>query len=360
MNDERPSASADLPPSEEAATSALSNLSAANERLRAEVKTLERRLAAQTRELASANHRLDESREHFRVFAENVPELFSYVGTDERYQFVNKGYEVLFDRPSSEIVGRTIREIVGDEGYTLAAPHVAAALSGKQVEYEAPFPLGKRRRWMDVRYVPDLDDEGRARGFYALVTDVTEKRLAKQELQRSRDRLDAVVSAAADAILTIDRTGIIESFNRSAERMFGYATEEVVGRDVKTLMSDPLRSEYEGYRRARREPEEVRLLGAGREAEGRRKDGTSFPIEISVSEVEGGQFFIAIVRDVELRQQYREDIFRSREALRSLSARLDRRRGERKAAHLSGAPRRLQPAPRDAHRRRREPRERET
>jgi PAS domain S-box-containing protein len=176
---------------------------------------------------------------------------------------------------------------------------------------------------MDVRYVPDRDEAGRVRGLFSLVTDVTEKRLGEQELSRSRDRLDAIVSTAADAIITLDRNGIIESFNRAAESMFGYAADEIVGADVRQLLEIPEASPPPSLERPSRwgalaDPE----LGQAREADGHRKDGTSFPVEVAVSEIGGGEAFTAIARDIELRKRYREELLRSREALRSLSARL--------------------------------------
>jgi PAS domain S-box-containing protein len=118
-------------------------------------------------------------------------------------------------------------------------------------------------------------------------------------------RLRAVVDTATDAIVVIDERGAIHSFNRAAEAIFGYAAEEAVGRNVSALMGADHGARHDGYLAAYRETGERKIIGIGREVEGRRKDGSAVPLDLSIAEWRdaGGQrFFTGIMRDVSARK----------------------------------------------------------
>ncbi|MCD7060756.1 PAS domain S-box protein [Pelagibacterium xiamenense] len=113
-------------------------------------------------------------------------------------------------------------------------------------------------------------------------------------------KLRAILDSAVDAIITIDRNGTIMTVNPAAERLFGYARDEFIGRNVHFLMPEPYHSEHDGYIRAYRETGRKKIIGIGREVVGRRADGTTFPIHLAVSEfeVEGRTQFAGIIRDL--------------------------------------------------------------
>jgi len=117
--------------------------------------------------------------------------------------------------------------------------------------------------------------------------------------RRAQHQLAALLSATPDAVVLIDGEGVIESFNKGAERIFGYSAEEIVGQNVARLMPAPFRAGHDGYIRRYRQTGEARFMLAPREVEACRKDGSTFPAEVSVGRVEGaGPFsFIGIVRD---------------------------------------------------------------
>ncbi|HSQ68455.1 MAG TPA: PAS domain S-box protein, partial [Steroidobacteraceae bacterium] len=94
----------------------------------------------------------------------------------------------------------------------------------------------------------------------------------------------AILDAAVDAILVIDHEGTIQHFSLSAQRMFGYAPEEIVGLNVRELMPEPYRSEHDGYMRRYSSTGQPRIIGIGREVRARRKDGSVFPCELAVGE----------------------------------------------------------------------------
>jgi two-component system sensor kinase FixL len=136
----------------------------------------------------------------------------------------------------------------------------------------------------------------------------------------------AVFQAAVDAILTIDGNGIIASLNPAAERIFGYAAQEVMGRNVSVLMPSPYREEHDGYLAKYIDTGDKQIIGIGREVKGRRKDGTEFPMYLSVAEVqvEEGRRFVGIVRDISEEAQLKEAREQLIEQLEQKNAELER------------------------------------
>lgn len=124
-------------------------------------------------------------------------------------------------------------------------------------------------------------------------------------LQQAELRMQSLVNAAPDAILTIDERGTIHSANPAVERVFGYSANMLTGKNVRMLMPEPHRSQHDGYLREYRDTGQPRILGTTRRLEGQRRDGSLFPIELSVSgtRIGGRQWFIGIVRDVSEREE---------------------------------------------------------
>ncbi|WP_236975510.1 PAS domain-containing sensor histidine kinase [Membranihabitans maritimus] len=113
-------------------------------------------------------------------------------------------------------------------------------------------------------------------------------------------RLQAIIDTAIDAIITIDEYGIIENFNNSAAKLFGYTPQEVIGQNVKVLMPDPYHSEHDGYIQRYKDTKERRIIGIGREVSGQKKNGVIFPIRLAVSEVKmkNRTIFTGIIHDL--------------------------------------------------------------
>jgi two-component system sensor kinase FixL len=131
----------------------------------------------------------------------------------------------------------------------------------------------------------------------------------------AESRLAALLDAAVDAIILIDERGRITRFNHAAERLFGYAQAEVLAKNVSCLMPEPYQSQHDGYLGRYLRTGERRIIGIGREVLGLRKDGTTFPIELSVGEFRtsgemlpmGAHGFVGIIRDLtERKAQTRE------------------------------------------------------
>jgi PAS domain S-box-containing protein len=127
---------------------------------------------------------------------------------------------------------------------------------------------------------------------------------AMGEVAASENRVRAVVNNIVDGIITIDEQGRIESFNPSAERIFGYTAAEVAGQNVKLLMPEPYHGEHDGYLANYLRTGKAKIIGIGREVTGKRKDGSTFPLSLAVSEMRVGErrMFTGVVRDISERK----------------------------------------------------------
>jgi PAS domain S-box-containing protein len=147
-------------------------------------------LLVHRRRRALAEHSLQKSEQRLRLITNALPVLIAYVGSDQRYQFNNAVYTEWFGVNPKEAFGRTIREVVGESFYQSLLPYVERVLSGEHVHHahDTTLPNG-RRISIEVIYVPDMDESGVVRGFYAMAMDVTERNIAQQESKRLQDEL---------------------------------------------------------------------------------------------------------------------------------------------------------------------------
>jgi PAS domain S-box-containing protein len=183
-----------------------------------------------------------------------------------------------------------------------------------ELEYPCDGPEGPQ--WFVLHASRGLPGSG----FIVCHIEVTKQKRAEEALRESEQKLRAVLGATGDAIIATDETGVMETVNPSALRLFGYDERELLGRNVAMLMPEPYRSAHDGYIRDYLRTGHSTVMGVGREAEALRRDGTVFPVELSLREAarEGPRLFVGTVRDIterkraEARQrQLMEDIERS-------------------------------------------------
>ena len=154
------------------------------------------------------------------------------------------------------------------------------------------------------------DGEGRLRGFGKVVRDITAERASERTLAASAEQFRTILATVPDAMVLIDATGTIRSFSRAAEVMFGYAASEIIGSNVSRLMPEPDHSRHDSYIRRYLETGEKRIIGHGRTVIAARRDGSHFPIELSVAEANGpdGRIFTGFIRDLSERFDSEERI----------------------------------------------------
>ena len=118
-------------------------------------------------------------------------------------------------------------------------------------------------------------------------------------------RLDTLLATAVDGIIVIDSTGIVQVYNAACERLFGYSAGDVVGQNVRMLMPSPYQERHDRYIASYRATGNPKIIGVGREVSGRRKDGSVFPMYLSVGEghQHGQSIFVGIIHDLTRQKQ---------------------------------------------------------
>ena len=171
-----------------------------------------------------------------------------------------------------------------------------------QIAFREPTVWG-RYKWRVLAITAVCVVEGML--ILVLLRSLRIRRRAEESLEESRNRLRAILDTAVEGIITIDERGTIESVNAAAETTFGYAAEEMIGRNVSLLMPEPVHGGCDPYLANDQRTRPPMTIGVGCEVSGRRKDGTVFPLDLAVSEVAlpGRRVFTGFVRDITARKQ---------------------------------------------------------
>ncbi|WP_158969118.1 PAS domain-containing sensor histidine kinase [Paraglaciecola sp. L3A3] len=142
-----------------------------------------------------------------------------------------------------------------------------------------------------------INNESIIEGF---ITDITNIKQAEVDLLRSHEFSDAIVKSVVEAVITIDQKGLIQSFNDAAEKMFGYTVDEIKNKNINLLMPQEYASKHDDYLSNYLKTNKSAIIGNGRELEAQRKDGSIFPIHLSVNEIKNQQdrVFVGLIRDI--------------------------------------------------------------
>lgn len=250
---------------------------------------------------------LRESEKRFRMLADRVPAVFSYLSPDLHYQFVNRQYKTMFGLDPEQVQGKHVREVLGEQSFAAVRHHLDRALAGQAVHWEQQLPehLGGPR-WCEGQFVPDLDSHGQVKGLFVLIHDVTARRQAEAALRESESRLRSLFDTSLDAIVETTRDGAFVSANAAAHSLFGYAADELMNIHASQLYADA-----DERRIAQLELEERGAI-QGAERRLRRKDGTEFVATISSNvrrDTNGGILgYQAIIRDMTQHRQLEKQL----------------------------------------------------
>jgi PAS domain S-box-containing protein len=191
--------------------------------------------------------------------------------------------------------------------------------------------------WIRCRGIAIRDQKGKPIRMLGAHTDLTELKLSVEKLKQSKteleetnkklgdaleniseSRLSAILKTTVDGIITINEDGIVESLNKAAERIFGYQADEVIGRNVNILMPEPDHSYHNSYLERYIQSGQAKIIGIGREVEGKRRDGSLVPLHLSVSEAKLGDrvFFTGILRDITVQKEAQRTLQETTERLR--------------------------------------------
>ena len=187
-----------------------------------------------------AQRELETSKERYRLLADNVPGMIGYWDTQMRCSFANLAYLEWFGRAPEAMIGSTMREVMGETVFALNLPYIEGVLAGADQTFERAIvkPSGATGyTW--ANYVPDFDATGKVRGFYALVSDITELKQRNLEEQASNALQSAVLSSTNYMVIATTPSGVVTVFNAAAEKALGYRAEEIIGKQTPELWHDP-------------------------------------------------------------------------------------------------------------------------
>ena len=175
---------------------------------------------------------------------------------------------------------------------------------GLDVSFKVNGPNG-RGQWIRARAGLIKDETGAPRHLSGIFLDIGEEKQLEDTLKTRESHLRSILETVPDAMIVIDGYGVIQLFSTAAERLFGYTEQEAIGRNVSELMPEPDRTRHDGYIARYRSTGERHIIGIGRIVTGKRRDGTTFPMHLSIGEMQsnGKVYFTGFVRDLTEHQQ---------------------------------------------------------
>lgn len=262
-----------------------------------------------TTEKSDAQSALSASEAKFRLLAENMGEVFWFMELDpQRVTYVNPAFEQIWGVSAVELYADNevwMRAIHPDD---LAAVHTAfhrwiiGAAASFRMEYRILNREGQLR-WIADRGIITGREQGRPRQLSGIARDITERK-------RAEEKLKGVLEAAPDAMVIVDRFGIIEMVNAQAMRLFGYERSEMMDQVVELLVPEPLRDRHAQHIQDFIAAPRQGVLRPDLELHGRRKDGSEFPTEITLSPLhtDSGLLIISAIRDITERKRAEEEL----------------------------------------------------
>ena len=170
------------------------------------------------------------SEKQLRLIADSFPTLIAYVDAGERYRFNNRTYEQWFGSRAADLTGMHVRDVLGEAAYAAVKPHVALALAGRTTRFEAEVPYrGAGVRHISAYYVPDRDANGVVRGFFALVTDISESKIAQQALQDAQQRLSLALRAGRSGTFEWEIASNRSTWSEELLELHGFKNGEFSG-----------------------------------------------------------------------------------------------------------------------------------
>ena len=226
-----------------------------------------------------------------------------------------RGRVTIWNKGAERLKGWREDEVVGEDAAIFYPPDAIAA--GKPAEDLATAARDGRLDAEDWRvrkdgseFLADVsitalrNEDGSLRGFAKIVSDITGRRAAEEALRSRESHLRSILSTVPDAMVVIDDQGMIVSFSAAAERLFGYQEAELLGVNVSRLMPSPDRERHDAYIRRFLETGEKRIIGTGGVVFAERRDGSTFPMELSIGEASSDSrpLFTGFIRDLTERQ----------------------------------------------------------
>jgi PAS domain S-box-containing protein len=272
--------------------------------------------------LSRALSQLIESEQRFRDLFEQGPVAYHELDQEGNVRWVNQAECELLGVEASAMLGRPIFNFVSRGAPSESREAFQRKLSGQQAL--GPFPRDHirsdgRHLTLEIHEVLIRDARGVATGIRSVMLDVTRRKEIEEALRQGEDILRSVCASSLDALVMIDGGGRAILWNPAAERMFGYTSAEMLGQPVHDLLAPAaLRQRFQESYPAFQKTGQGAAIGTMRELSARRKDGSEFPIDLSLAAVQKGEEWqaVGVIRDMTGRKRAEEALRESRESFR--------------------------------------------
>ncbi|MGQ3289505.1 MULTISPECIES: PAS domain-containing sensor histidine kinase [unclassified Sphingopyxis] len=268
------------------------------------------------RRVHESDHRAARRDAEAALVAEELNLLIDGAQGHAIYLLDAEGRVTIWNKGAERLKGWREEEVVGKDAAIFYPPDaVAAGKPGGDLAVAAREGRLEMEDWRvrkdgseflaDVSITALRTAGGDLRGFAKVVSDITGRRAAEEALRSQESHLRSILSTVPDAMVVIDDQGSIVSFSAAAERLFGYQEAELLGVNVSRLMPSPDRERHDAYIRRFLETGEKRIIGIGRVVFAERRDGSTFPMELSIGEASSDShpLFTGFIRDLTERQQ---------------------------------------------------------
>lgn len=215
----------------------------------------------------------------------------------------NRGAARIFGWSDDEILARNLSSFFTPDDVAEGRPASLLATAREHGRTEAKATCRRKHGSFFAAHlsVTALGTPGAPpQGFALVLRDITEQLAAEDTLRAREAHLRSILETVPDAMIVIDEEARIQSFSKTAVRQFGFAAEEVMGKNIMILMPSPYREQHDGYIQRYLTTGERRIIGIGRVVVGQRKDGSTFPMELAVGEMHsaGRRYFTGFIRDL--------------------------------------------------------------
>ena len=187
--------------------------------------------------LKNTEEELQKSRDQLQTITDNLPTMISYIGRDERYYFANKNYKKWFNLEPGDIIGKTVKEIIGEKAYNLIKQDVDQGFAGTHLSFERfmPYKFGEHR-YVQSHVIPDFNHEGEVVGLFIMVMDITERLNTERLLAESEERFRTIAEKTPVGIYITNRKGIFEYVNPALCEIYGYRKEQLEGKHFSIVI----------------------------------------------------------------------------------------------------------------------------
>jgi diguanylate cyclase (GGDEF)-like protein/PAS domain S-box-containing protein len=205
------------------------------------------RMIGQLRLRFDIQERLGKSERRLRTITDSMPAFIAYIDQQQRYRFCNATYVAQFGLSMEELLKRNMRELFGEEAYATIQPYVLRALAGEKVVFERQAGERGAGTYSLYHYVPDRDDSGRVLGFYAMVLDITPRKVAELQLYAKEKLLRGLTDNLPALVSYIDHEERFQFNNQPYEKWLGKPLSEITGKHVREACGDEAYFKYKRF-----------------------------------------------------------------------------------------------------------------